>query len=799
MRRVPIGRHTFTEGFSDSQNPLASNPNQNAAGSFGQLYLSEGQIRPFKGFYTQGSGTGSKAMFPLGADYGGLRNYSTVTGQGSLLQDFSKTIYTIGAGEVTKTGIPLDVPGVSFTFPNTDVNTGTGVITRVAHGLATGQPIYFTSTLTVPLGLTASTAYFAIVVTADTFKVATTYKNALAGTAVTGGTAGTGTMSLWTDIGAPLRASTVLQVASNQVATYFYSYFDQAGLSVSDAPLVNLPSSPSSDYTGLINGAVNFKIAAIRDRQNVGVNITTPDAPVKGNASSASAVLVPTNNTVKIQFPTAQTGQTHWAVFSTEIGFGGTGNFYRLGWRQNSTDIDATWYYGISETTVAAATGRILEFDFRTGDLLPESAWLEDYPPQPGTFCIRLENIMVVLGAADGSIGAVSLPNYFESYNPFHLLYFPEPVTAVLARQIDNFAFIACRNSIHTIQYTGYRGDDLPSATIATITPEIGIAYQQNWCQGGGNIAMWIEGSGIALMHNDGEIDLEFGKEVAQFTKDWVASGVVVTFDPNTRSFVFAYSAQSVSYCLQSGMWSCPLYLSDCGLSTSTWQSGINAGGRLYVSLDVSGTTTAYAYDDATTTTRMPICSIGQWLSPLPARGSGLYEAQANIRAFSGMTEPVVIAIHKNLITPYIRGVSVTSSSANITATSGTFATTVTGSFGAVFGTNIGGSGIHYLVVQLTYVSSSVVSMTNPVTGNAVTASASVSSCFMLVGCFAYAITPTVTLSSLDQHLPSIRPGAQDARSFCASVYIATNALTGAVWEVDLFGRIHETSAVATI
>lgn len=797
-RREIIGRHQFSGGYNDSRSPLGAPMNENAEGSFGSLYLAENVIRPFKGFYTQGAGTGSKVMVPLGNTFGGLRNYSTVTGMGNALLDFSKTLYYIGAGEVTIEGIPVDVESVAFTFVAGDVNTGTGVVT-VANTLTTGQPVYVTSTLTVPLGLTSAGAYFAIAGGGTTFKLASTYKNALAGTPITGGTAGSGTMSLHSGSGAPLRASTVLQVASNQVASYFYDYNDSAGLGIVDTPLVTVPTAPSANYTGFVNGAVNFRIAAIRDRQNVGVDIDTPDAPVKGIASAATAVVVPVNNTIQITFPTAISGQTHWAVFSTDQGFGGTGDFNRLGYR-TSSDADATWYYGISETTVAAATGRVLEFDYRTGDLLPELAWIQDYAPEPGTNAVRLENIMVVAGVFDGSVAQVSLPNFYESYNPFHLLYFPEPVTAVLSRQIDNYAFVACRNSIHTVSYVGYRGDDLPSATISTVTPEVGIAYQQNWCQGGGNIGMWIDGTGIALMHNDGTLDLEFGKEVSRFTETWTAVNVVASFDPSTRSFVFAHQGQSVSYSLQSGEWSCPVYLTDYGFaSTVTWSSAISSQGRMYVSLDDNaGAVTAYKYDDNTSTTRAPICSIGNWINTeSPARGNGIYEAEATIRAFAGMTEPVVICISKNLVQPYIRGVSVTSSSPNITVTSGTFPSSgTTGAYGAVFGTNIGGSGINYLVVKLTYVSSSVVSMSDPLTGSAVNASASASNCFMLYGAYAYALTPTVTTNSLNQHLPSIRPAIQDARTFCTSVWMATNAATGAVWQVDMFGRAHATSAV---
>lgn len=552
---------------------------------------------------------------------------------------------------------------------------------------------------------------------------------------------------------------------------------------------MTLPTAPSANYTGLVQGAVNYKIAAMRDTQNVGVDIDNPAAPVKGLASSATVVVVPQNNTVKIQFPTALPGQTHWAVFSTQQGFGGTGEFYRLGYR-TSSDADAVWYFGISETTVAAATDRVLEFDYQTGDLLPELAWIQDYEPPPGTHAVQLENIVVVLGAYDGTVGAVSLPNDFESFNPFHLLYFPEPVTAVLSRQIDDFAFVSCRNSIHTIQYVGYRGDELPSATVTTITPEVGVSYAHNWAMGSGQIAMFLEGAGIALMTNDGKIDFEFGKEVAYTTRNWTPANAKVSFDPSTRSFVFAHLTESVSYCLESGVWSTPVYLTDLGV-TGNWLGAINAQGALYASVDNAGTATAYIYDDATATTRVPTVSMGQWISGGTGRGSAIYEMAAAIKGSTNV-EPIIIGLHKNLFPTYLRGGSVTSASATLTVT-GSFTSNYTGMWAAVFGTDIGGAGVNYLIVKLTYVNANSCTMADPSTGSAVNAQASASNMLVLTGAYFRAVTPT---ANIEQHLSNIRPAQQDCRSFCASVFQATDALTGGVYQAEIFGNPHATSAV---
>lgn len=60
-----------------------------------------------------------------------------------------------------------------------------GVITLTAHGLNTGDAMYFTTTGALPTGLAANTRYFAIRIDANTLRVATSYANAVAGTAIT--------------------------------------------------------------------------------------------------------------------------------------------------------------------------------------------------------------------------------------------------------------------------------------------------------------------------------------------------------------------------------------------------------------------------------------------------------------------------------------------------------------------------------------------------------------------------------------------------------------------------------------
>jgi len=696
-RREPISLFTFNQGFNNSVNPLTGGADTWADGSSNQFILGDNVVRPFKGYVTKGTSSGSRIAVQLGNTWGGLQDYTSVTASGSLVKDFLNILYTIGAGEASYEGqkivTPADPPEIK-TFASGNIATdATGNITIAAHGLTTGDQVYWSTYTVLPTSspqVTATTSYFIIVVDANTVRLATTYTRAIAGTPwVTYSGAGTSPFAF--NVGENLRASSVLQVASVAINPNYYTYLNQAGLDQPAAPVVTVPTTPGTGFTGLINGAIAFKLGAMRDRTQAGENIEDVNIAVKSVASTTSAVVVPINKTVKLQFPVAQSGQTHWAVFASKQGFGGTGVLLRIGYRTSSA-TNATWIWGIPEETVAAAVGRQLEFDFQDGDLYPEEAWLFDYQPPPGTHFLRLEACGVVLGCYDGTVCAVSLPNFLESYHPRHLLYLPEPVTAVLHRQSDDYAYVAGRNSIHAIQYVGYRGDDLPSATVTTISPDVGIVNQCNWAQCGSTIVAFLEGKGLVRMANGGNgtvaIDYEFGKEVANTTKNWDTT-TVVSWNPTTQSVVAGCANESVSYCFESNAWGCPMFNTDAGI-TGSWLSAVNSRGELVVSLYNGSTHTAYSYDNNSSTTRMPVTSISRWYSNTAgARSYNVYEIEAAIN--QGATiEPVVMGLHGNLLPTYIRTVAMTSGSNVVTASSSVFHQFYTNEWMAVFGAGIG-------------------------------------------------------------------------------------------------------------
>ncbi len=57
-----------------------------------------------------------------------------------------------------------------------------GVVTWSSHGLSTGTPVVFTTTGALPTGITSGTTYYAVVVNANTFQIASSVANAIAAT-----------------------------------------------------------------------------------------------------------------------------------------------------------------------------------------------------------------------------------------------------------------------------------------------------------------------------------------------------------------------------------------------------------------------------------------------------------------------------------------------------------------------------------------------------------------------------------------------------------------------------------------
>ena len=89
--------------------------------------------------------------------------------------------------DAMRRGQPISIAAwsLSFVFVDGDVTVATDAIAEAGHGMQTGDgPVRVSTSGVLPTGLLAATDYYVIRVDANSFKLATSRANALAGTAV---------------------------------------------------------------------------------------------------------------------------------------------------------------------------------------------------------------------------------------------------------------------------------------------------------------------------------------------------------------------------------------------------------------------------------------------------------------------------------------------------------------------------------------------------------------------------------------------------------------------------------------
>jgi hypothetical protein len=116
-------------------------------------------------------------------------------------------------------------PNKTSTFAPSDVTIGTDVIV-VGRNIPTGTPIKFSTTGTLPTGLTAATKYYAINSTSTAIKVATTLALAQAGTQIDITGTGSGTHTLSTETAWTNDTEPTLQTGKYQSDTFGFIVAD---------------------------------------------------------------------------------------------------------------------------------------------------------------------------------------------------------------------------------------------------------------------------------------------------------------------------------------------------------------------------------------------------------------------------------------------------------------------------------------------------------------------------------------------------------------------------------------------
>lgn len=499
-----------------------------------------------------------------------------------------------------------------------------------------------------------------------------------------------------------------------------------AGLTQPSSPVVAVPTTPGVGLTGLLNGVYSFKIAALRSTTGA-----------RSIASATSAVVTIVNGTIQITFPAAQSGQDYWVVFATFKGFGGTGVHYR---------VPINGALQISETAVAALSGRVLELEFKDGDLTTEAAWIDDYPPPAGTHAFALGAIVGVGGCysdatdaptstSPGTCVAISLNNFPESYKPSNLLYLPEQIVSLLGRPTDSYIYVGCRNSIHMIQYTG--ATQGPACVLTTLWPDVGIANAHGWCQVYGIIFAAISRGGFATIGAVGQPDSSFSEPVREATKNWDPASTVVNWNPDTQQVVFSNGSVGYAYSLQNGQWSAPIYYSDFAAGSAL--SAVQTANQMKICLNNGGTHTLYTWNAGSGSR---IAALSGWeKQPATGRTKTIYEILEEVQA-DQTSESHYVSIHRNNQRTYVTDGAITSATAALASTqAGWLSARDVGKYVLIFGA--GAAGVP-LLAKIGSVSAGNANLVDPSTGSTLNASTTVSGAYVLIAADIFARADTV-------------------------------------------------------
>ena len=202
---------SFRYDFNKSMNPTTAA----IAGEFHMTARGNGNPGPDALFDTGANltfigvedDTASASSIPHGGDvqptfYKSLANMSAFTAAATTAPCVGILLDVIGYYRVTTVTTTTaqnttNTLGYADTFTadaGTDICTYTST-TNIPSNVLTGTRMRLTTTTTLPAGLATATDYYYIKVTDDTFKLATSYANAIAGTAINITDAGTGTHS----------------------------------------------------------------------------------------------------------------------------------------------------------------------------------------------------------------------------------------------------------------------------------------------------------------------------------------------------------------------------------------------------------------------------------------------------------------------------------------------------------------------------------------------------------------------------------------------------------------------------
>ena len=534
---------------------------------------------------------------------------------------------------------------------------------------------------------------------------------------------------------------------------------------------VTVTTNPAAGETVIINGVTFTFIAGASTATDVHIGATEADT-----ADNLAAVLeASASGSIIVATYTAAAGIVS-ITYDTQ---GVAGNAYTL------DDGTAGVKLTLSGATLSGGVDgieRSLEFNYQDGDLLPIEASFDDYPPPAATHAIRLNTVMNLAGCYSDSVTdptttnpgtaiAVSKMNNYESYIPTSLLYLPEQVVDVLARPLDDYGYVGCKNSVSAIQFVGDRGDEAPPCIITTVLPNIGIDNPWNWCHFRGQLLIYTAVGTLILMDETGQFDTSFANPVSKILKGFTTAATSVGYDPLNDSIVVLNGKQMLVYSLQAKQWR-KIWLPDYGISGT----GVSFMNGIFT-LTSSSVLTAYIYDSGTTTA--PIAFVSNYQNAGGIVLNDIYEMA--IAAQTRTSTSFAVVVNSNLTQTSFREIT-TNGTPTVATPNADFTSDMVGKQVILFGTDIGGAST--VLLQTT-----VSSFTN--TGAIVLGAspAALTNVLMLVG--NYAASRSITKP---QHLANFFPNLVEQRSFSVACWTKGGSGVGNVLTVDMIGSAYASS-----
>lgn len=743
-------------------------------------------LRPWRGLDSVGDGL--RYMTIAGSDYGGLKDSGMTEGKGSIFQDIARSIWMIGAGVPCVGSTPI-ASGVAASInlqvsiatngnysADTTYEAGMAQPSAPDIGIVSVPGVGFTGLLDAPVackiarlrsttGARSIASLSSAVVSPNNQTVRVTYPLPAEG------------QDFWPTF--------FNQPGFGGVGLYYRTPYNDS-LDIPESLIGGTKQVETATVVGTITLAGDAKVvvtAAGMTGSPVTVTVAVLLADTASIVAGKMRVALALDADVSSFFTVSGSGAN---IILTVIDAAAndatinvaTNNDTCTGLTPEPTSANTT--AGIAPASVDGIP-RSLEFDFVAGDLVPEVAYIDDYPPPAGTNAVRLENVMIVLGcygdatssvssSNTGTVGAVSLPNFYESYPPTFLIYFPESIVDVLSRPTDSYAYVGCKNSILAIQYVGII--DGPAVQVNTITPDFGVPFAHNWCQFRGLLYVYAGQGSLWRMTSNGEWDTDFASPITELLQDLAPEDVVLSTHPNSQSLVLLYPGGSVSWNTQNGKWSPEQFTSDAGVS-GVPLSATPSQGDLYVTLDDSGIQTAYKWDSGAT--EMPITALTNWTDHSDPASIEELMSTFDIDA-ADVNKPIIFSIHRNGRKTYVRDASTVNTSNIITSADAEWDSYSPGQMICVFGEDVGGSGIDCLTGIILSTVGNTIHIVN-FAGSTVNAHATLSNCYMLIGQFIF--TYGVNWTGKQQTPPQLQPYVTDCLSHSLGISMFTNATSG--------------------